>query len=419
MNKSKENKMETTTEQTERVESTEQTVDACEESTLEETKDTERNFKVSFESIDPTNLDYSHLYKCAKSAAGQVVQGLNHLSMHLTGEGIYKDNKKDAVNPFQTYLYPKISELSNEIVKKYNATFVDLVTDPLQLQVFGANLNGSRNNGQLNRFITCKSVGKLLRYQFAQLGQLLTLLHFRLAFIANRDSQSVKRYQENEEECKHFDDLRRRARQFCDYLKTVTFVQWSSFVSEARKFNEESTLSTNEEVPVKLTADSIELRENQSENQVQQKEHQYHVRNSSQDWKVVQGRNDSYSRQEYRTRSTRGRGRGSYSNGGNVARVVSDRTSGRGRYDETRTTGRGRYDGTRTTGRGRYDESSRTSGRGRYDGKVEKSRYTENKQPQQSVHVDKTEFEQTQPDSRSEHNYKYHERLRLSAPKAL
>lgn len=228
----------------------------------DESKSAERSYKVSFESIDPTGLEYSLSYKCAKSAAGQVVQGLNHLAAYVLGEGEYDGKKKVATNQFQVSLYPNIASLAKAVVAEYTKKFVTDVTDPVQRQVFGANLNGSRNDGQLNKFITCKGVNRFLRYQYSQLGQLLMLLHYRLAFIANRDSLSVKRYQENPEECKHFEDLRGRARDFCDYLKNTTLTQWATFVTEARKFNEENGGTVKS---VKLTADNVDKKFNQTE----------------------------------------------------------------------------------------------------------------------------------------------------------
>jgi len=302
-----------TMETTEQVDATSTQVEVEQD----ETKSTERSFKVSFDSIDPTSLQYSLSYKCAKSATGQVVQGLNHLRMYVLGEGEYEGNKKVATNPFQTSLYPNIASLAKTVVEEYKARFVDGVTDPLQLQVFGANLNGSRNDGQLNKFITCKGVNRFLRYQYSQLGQLLMLLHYRLAFVANRDPQSVKRYQENAEECKHFEDLRSRAKEFCEYLKTTTLVQWATHVTEARKFNEENGGTVK---PVKLTADNVERKSYQTEKPAQHPRHPRTYNNtrhyrstettteergsSSGRWNTVS------SGGPYRTNGFRGRGRG-------------------------------------------------------------------------------------------------------------
>lgn len=213
---------------------------------------------VSFEDIDPTKMTFSTTFKCARSTAGQVVQGFHHLRMQLEGEGTYASEKKVPTNDYQKSLYPGMSKLAGQIVEKFNEKFVTGVTDPLQRQVFGANLNGSRNNGQLNKFIPCKQVDRFLRYKFAQFGQLLNLLNYRLMFIANRDPQYIKRYKENPEEHKHFETLRGLCREFCDYLKkdeTSVSGLWAECIVEARKLG--NVTSTNVPDPVKLTADEV------------------------------------------------------------------------------------------------------------------------------------------------------------------
>jgi len=227
--------------------------------TAEMQENDQTNYVVSFDDISATNLPFSEMYKCAKSTSGQVVQGLNHLSQHILGEGNYDGNKKEAFNEYQNELYPNMSRLALKVVAAYNEKFTNDITDPLTRQVFGANLNGNRNNGQLNKFIPCKNVNRFLSYKFAQFGQLLALLEYRLLFIVNRDPQYVKRYRENEEEMKHFETLRVKSREFCDFLKNDVFPEWTNCVSNIRS---KTNMPTSSVAPVKLTADNVNSEKN-------------------------------------------------------------------------------------------------------------------------------------------------------------
>jgi len=215
-------------------------------------------YQVSFDDISISVLPFSEMFKCAKSASGQVIQGLKHLSQHISGEGDYSENKKEIFNDYQKELYPNMARLALKVVTSYHDKFVADVNDPLMKQVFGANLNGNKNNGQLNKFISCKGVNRFLSYKFAQFGQLLTLLGYRMVFIANRDPQYVKRYRENEEELKHFETLRTRAKEFSVFLKDNVFEEWSKCVADARS---KANVQTNTVIPVKLTADNVARRE--------------------------------------------------------------------------------------------------------------------------------------------------------------
>ena len=74
------------------------------------------NVPVSFDNINPTQFQFSLKYQCAKSAVGQVIQGFNHLSKFLKGTDEYVSTKKEAINKFQEYLYPKMAELCESVV---------------------------------------------------------------------------------------------------------------------------------------------------------------------------------------------------------------------------------------------------------------------------------------------------------------
>lgn len=241
--------------------------------------------KPSFDNIDPRNLPFKFGFRCSLSTAGQVIQGLSHTARYLLGTEEYSGNGKPMTNKFQEFLYPKISELSNEIVNKFIEKFVDGVTDPLTREVYGANLNGSGNNGQLPNSITCTGISRNVRYEYVQFKNAVSLLNYRLAFIAKRDSQSIKRYRDNQQEMEKFESLKVKAQEFCNYLESEVFVKWEDIKTEARKFNDNVSLkketvvhpihseqsdqhqqfkklkqfkkSTDDPVAVKLTADNV------------------------------------------------------------------------------------------------------------------------------------------------------------------
>jgi hypothetical protein len=66
----------------------------------------------------------------------------------VNGTGNYVGKQKKQLNPDIVFVL-------TELVESYNKIFIDNVIDPLQLQVFGENLNGVKNNGQLNGVKTC------------------------------------------------------------------------------------------------------------------------------------------------------------------------------------------------------------------------------------------------------------------------
>jgi hypothetical protein len=204
------------------------------------------------------------------STAGQVIQGISHTGRYLVGEGEYSGIGKPMHNNFQEYLYPEISKMSQEVIDKYLKYFVVDIIDPIQKGVFGANLNGNMNNGQLSRFGTCVGISKNVRYEYVQFKNALILLDYRLNFIIKRDPQLVKRYKEDSVQLAHFETLQNLATEFCKYLETVVFEKWETIKKEARKLNgfeKSEQLSTNQKynkkkyveelIPVKLTAENV------------------------------------------------------------------------------------------------------------------------------------------------------------------
>jgi hypothetical protein len=203
----------------------------------------EQNTPVNFTTVDPTSMKFSEEFKCAKSTAGQVVVGLRWLSNTVS-------SSKEATNDYQKKLYPTITQLANEVCDKYMETFVSGVSEPLQVQVYGANLNGRLNDGRLKHDIPCKNTDRRARYKYSQLGQLLSLLYDRLLFISHRDVNKIPRYVENADERKHFESLQQLCAQFCNYLRgddNSIMSRWTTFVNSSRQsFNVQSKTQNQE-----------------------------------------------------------------------------------------------------------------------------------------------------------------------------
>ena len=134
----------------------------------------EVEIRTEFLTVDPSAMKFSEEFRCAKSTAGQVIVGLRWLANTLS-------SSKEASNDYQKTLYPTIIRLANEVCDKYMATFVNGVSNPLQIQVYAANLNGRLNDGRLKHDIPCKNTDRRSRYKYSQLGQLLSLLYDKLS----------------------------------------------------------------------------------------------------------------------------------------------------------------------------------------------------------------------------------------------
>lgn len=194
------------------------------------------NENVSFDCIDPKVMQYSPLYKCGKSTAGQIILGLHHLAMHIDGKDDYDNNKKEISNDYQRVLYPKMAIIATKVVDTYIKYFVNDITDPIKKQVFGTNLNGKKNDGQLKSLIMYNGVDKNIRYKFAQFKQLLTLLLYRLNWISNKDSNNLlKKYEKNTDEINALNDLKLKTKAFSVFVKDEILVEWSKIVNETRK----------------------------------------------------------------------------------------------------------------------------------------------------------------------------------------
>lgn len=194
-------------------------------------KSNEQSTTIQFTSVDPTNMKFSEDYRCARSTAGQVVVGLRWLAKNV-------DTTKEMNNEYQKNLYPTITKLANEVCDKYMDIFVNNMTDNVQIQVYGANLNGRFNDGRLKHDIPCKKTDRKARYKYSVLGQLLSLLYDRLLFISHRDVSKIQRYVNNDEERKHFESLQQKCYNFCKYLRgedDSVMSRWTVFVNDSRK----------------------------------------------------------------------------------------------------------------------------------------------------------------------------------------
>lgn len=185
---------------------------------------------VSFDDISIEHLAFSPDFKVVRGSATQIVAGLKAMN-ERTGSG---------ENEYQKNIYPKLKSLIEKVVNGYTEKL--LTTDEgLQRQVFGANLNGIRNDGRLNFPVglTDKGAGRNtikpnLTYTYLQFGPAIRLLSQRLKFISNRDPMAVQRYKDNDVEREQFVLLKTRATEFLTFLETVK-LEWHEAVQEARK----------------------------------------------------------------------------------------------------------------------------------------------------------------------------------------
>jgi hypothetical protein len=176
---------------------------------------------VSFDDVSLDHLAFNESFRVTRGAASQVVLGLRNMLTKLS----------TPTNEYQKSIYPQLSKLTQEIVDRYTTSFLQ-VTDTVQRQVTGANLNGHRNDGSLYRSVN-SGINRSLTYGYAQFGQLLKVLTSRLRFITNRDAQTVQRYKENTEEATAYGLLQSQSTEFLTYLTTVND-EWTKVVDVAR-----------------------------------------------------------------------------------------------------------------------------------------------------------------------------------------
>jgi hypothetical protein len=176
---------------------------------------------VSFENITLDHLGFNETYRVTRGSASQVVLGLRHMLTKLA----------TPTNDYQRTLYPRLSELTRQVVDRYVSTFLG-VSEPVVRQVYGANLNGPRNDGSLYHSVN-SGVNRSLTYGYAQFGQLMKVLTNRLRFVTNRRVESVERYRSSQEEGSAYRSLQERCTEYLTYLSTVN-EEWIRVVESVR-----------------------------------------------------------------------------------------------------------------------------------------------------------------------------------------
>lgn len=192
---------------------------------------------VSFDTVGLDVVKYADSFFTRFGSCSQVVKALS--SLRTQEREATTDTSKQA---YQTFLYPRMFDLADEVVTFYNTTVLaDLDTSVLRRQVYGANLNGLRNNGILKNAVFTKGVHFNLRYKFAQFGQLVRLLVQRLTYITERDVSTIKRYQTHQDEREFFVELQGRCKTFLQLLQssepTSVLTRWHGVVAQARTDN--------------------------------------------------------------------------------------------------------------------------------------------------------------------------------------
>jgi hypothetical protein len=250
----------------------------------------------SFDSISLEHLEqtFNETYKVSKGSASQVVLGFKHMISRL----------QNPTNEYQQTIYPTLKQFCERVVSSYESTFLSNRTSPVERQVFGANLNGNRNNGSLYRSIP-SGVNRNLTYNYAQFGQLLRVLTGRLQFVVNRDASKVQRYNDNQEERTAYQTLQTVT---TGYLQTLTQLgtEWNTLVTSTRQQFGVETQPRQPRQP------------RQSRQQHSHQPRQYEQRNTS------QSQNQS-TRQERPHRSNQSRSTGNGNSNGEWQTVVRRR----------------------------------------------------------------------------------------------
>ncbi len=252
---------------------------------------------VSFDDVSLAHLTFNETFRVTRGAASQVVLGLKNMLTKLSSP----------TNDYQKSLYPQLSTLTQNVVTKYEETFLS-VTESVKRQVYGANLNGHRNDGSLYRSVN-SGVNRSLTYGYAQFGQLLKVLTSRLRFITNRDPQTVQRYKDSTEEAAAYVQLQTLSNEFLTYLSTVND-EWNRIVDTARtQHNIQKTKPvTRQYQPRQTQTDSQqESRKTQTHRDSRQQQHsrppRQPRREGEQEWVTVRPSRPQHSHQHSHHRS--------------------------------------------------------------------------------------------------------------------
>ena len=177
---------------------------------------------VSFDDISLDHLSFNETFRVTRGSASQVVLGLKNMLTKLS----------TPENDYQRSIYPQLSTAINDIVETYKSSFLS-VTEAVEKQVFGANLNGFRNDGSLYRSVN-SGINRSLTYGYSQFGQLVRVLVSRLKFVVKRDPNSVERYKNSATEMSAYQKLQHQSEAYLTYLEGV-MTRWNQAVEEARK----------------------------------------------------------------------------------------------------------------------------------------------------------------------------------------
>jgi hypothetical protein len=188
----------------------------------EQTQTQQAPTPVNFDDVSLAHLTFNETFRVTRGAASQVVLGLKNMLGKLSTPS----------NDYQKSIYPQLSKLTEEVVERYSQTFLQ-VTDSVSRQVYGANLNGHRNDGSLYRSVN-SGINRSLTYGYAQFGQLIKVLTSRLRFITSRDAQTVQRYKESQQEAVAYVALQTQCNEFLTYLSSVND-EWTKIVDVARQ----------------------------------------------------------------------------------------------------------------------------------------------------------------------------------------
>jgi hypothetical protein len=173
-------------------------------------------------SLDTLRSSFNDTYKVSKGSASQLVLGFQSMRNRL----------QEPTNEYQQTLYPKLKDLCERLSTRYSETFLTTFSSDVERQVFGANLNGNRNNGSLYRSIP-SGVNRNLTYNYAQFGQLMRVLTNRLRFVVQRDPSSVQRYKESADELSAYQKLQSSVNTFMTFLTDLSN-EWNQLVTETR-----------------------------------------------------------------------------------------------------------------------------------------------------------------------------------------
>lgn len=187
---------------------------------------------VSFDDISLEHLSFNETFRVTRGSASQVVLGLRNMLQKLS----------NPENDYQRSIYPQLVESINRLVDSYTSTFLT-VTDATERQVFGANLNGFRNDGSLYRSVN-SGINRSLTYGYSQFGQLVRVLTNRLRFVVKRDPQSVERYKNSDSEMVAYKKLQQAADAYLTVVNEV-MESWSKTVDESRKTHGVQRENTN------------------------------------------------------------------------------------------------------------------------------------------------------------------------------